>query len=79
MSEHEVMELVKRKLADHDSDRLHIEVLDGIRQDGAWWHIPVRPKDAERPRTYEYYDILSSVEEEITEDEHINVLLVPSA
>ncbi len=79
MSEQDITQLVRAQLLLHDSERLHIEVLaDGVRKDGDWWHVPVRPT-TDAPRTYEYYDRLSEVEDELTESKHVRVLLVPAA
>jgi len=50
---------------------------DGIHQEEDWWYVPIM-LDAVEPRTYEYYDLLIDIEEEIKERENIKVLLVPA-
>ena len=74
----EVAELVQLHLKRLDTHGLQLEVLaQAVRREDDWWYVPVRSNSA-LPRTYEYYDILAEVEEEITETEHLEVLLVPS-
>jgi hypothetical protein len=49
----------------------------GIRRDGAWWYVPVRP-ERPFPRTDQYYAVLADLEEEMDEQEEgLNILLVP--
>jgi hypothetical protein len=48
----------------------------GIRRDGAWWYVPVRPAQP-FPRTDLYYAVLADLEEEMDEQEGLNILLVP--
>jgi hypothetical protein len=72
-----IVDLVRRYLTHSQNNSLHIAVVENsVRQEGNWWHVPVHT-DVE-PRTYQYYDILADVETQIVENEHINVLLVPS-
>lgn len=40
-------------------------------------HIPVRTGENE-PRTYEYYTVLTDIEERLREQEKVDVLLVPA-
>jgi len=47
------------------------------REDGGWWYIPVRTGENE-PRTYEYYTVLTDIEEHLRRDENLDVLLVPA-
>ena len=78
MTGHEVAELVREGLSRQRNGGIRIDVIEeGVRQDGDWWHVPVKPEN-EPPRTYAYYDTLATVEEEITESNHLNILLVPS-
>ena len=77
-SRHEIADLVREQLMLHASDSLRIEVLEtGVRKDGEWWHVPVRPT-IDSPRNYEFYDTLSLVEGELTDDKHLSVLLIPA-
>ena len=79
MTKHEIAEMVREGLSRHQNGGGHIDVIeDGVRLDGNWWHVPVKPDD-DPPRTYQYYDTLATVEEEITESQHLNILLVPAS
>ena len=79
MSEHEVADIVRHYLARREPKGLRIEVLEqAVYRDGDWWYVPVRT-DNEPPRTFQYYDDLAEVETDITETEHLKVMLVPSA
>ncbi len=42
-----------------------------------WWYVPVR-FNSQEPRTYEYYDTLTDIEDEIAAKEHLQVLFVPA-
>ena len=78
LDQQQVVDLVRRYLLRHQNHGLSIDVVaKAVRHDGNWWYVPVRP-NAE-PRTYQYYDILADVETEIVDNEHINILLVPSS
>ena len=56
-----------------------IEALEqGIRKDSDWWYVPAR-SDHQLPKTYRYYEELTSIENELRENEKIDVLLVPSS
>ena len=81
-SAHDLALIVDKLTQYLDSPRfanLHVELVGtGIRKDGDWWYVPVR-RTEQTPRTYEYYDLLASVEQEIEDQDHINVMLVPSA
>jgi hypothetical protein len=78
MSHHEIAELVQEQLDSHKSEHLQIQVLENlIRQDTDWWHVPVRLTTND-PRTYQYYELLTDVEDEIFKKQQMNVLLVPA-
>ena len=56
-----------------------IEALEqGIRKGGDWWYVPVRP-DHQLHKAYRYYEELTSIENELRENEKIDVLLIPSS
>ncbi len=42
-----------------------------------WWYVPVRVQPGEI-RTYQYYDMLTDIEDEIKERENLKVLFVPA-
>ena len=50
---------------------------DALHLEEGWWYIPVRFSSQE-PRTYEYYDTLTDIEDEIAAQEHLQVLFVPA-
>jgi hypothetical protein len=56
-----------------------IEIVERlVRNDEGWWYVPIRPT-ARYPITYVYYGVLTDIEGEIKANEHLDVLLVPSA
>jgi hypothetical protein len=63
----------------HPSDEdIILEVLDApIRREGDWWYVPVRP-NRPFPKTYQYYEELTDIEEELRENEQLDVFLVPA-
>ena len=79
MSRSEIADIVRKYLRERQFSGMTLEVLDkAVRQDGEWWFVPVRPTE-QLPKTYYYYDELASLEEEMRDKEHVEVLLVPSA
>ena len=50
---------------------------DALHLEEGWWYIPIRLQ-AGKMRAYEYYDLLTDVEDEIKEREHLMVLFVPA-
>lgn len=52
-------------------------VEDALHLEEGWWYIPIRLPSAEI-RAYEYYDLLTDVEDEIKAQEHLMVLFVPA-
>jgi len=81
MNQNRVIELVRASLAKRQPQGATIEIIeDGIRQDANWWYVPVRP-DRDIPRTYEYYEVLTDVEDEVQHEleDGTEVLLVPSS
>jgi hypothetical protein len=50
---------------------------DRIRREDNWFYVPVR-LNTEEPRTYQYYDMLVEIEDEIAQQERLRVLLVPA-
>ena len=55
-----------------------IEIVEGTAhlEDG-WWYVPVR-LNTDEPRTYQYYDTLVEIEDEIAQQERLRVMLVPA-
>ncbi len=55
-----------------------IEIVEGAaRLEDGWWCVPVRLNTNE-PRTYQYYDTLVEIEDEIARQEHLRVMFVPA-
>jgi hypothetical protein len=50
---------------------------NNIRKIDDWWRVPVRPS-REPKHTFEYYDALARIKEEISEKTQLKVLLVPA-
>ena len=50
---------------------------DLINREDNWWYVPVWMNTA-KPRTFEYYDMLVEIEDEIARLERLRVLLVPA-
>ena len=78
MSEEKVVQLVRERLQDRHPGGVTIDVVEqAIRHEGDYWYVPVRP-NAQPPRTFEYYDALADVESELSLNERLKVLLVPT-
>ncbi len=50
---------------------------DLISREDNWFYVPVR-LNTQEPRTFEYYDMLVEIEDEIARQERLRVLLVPA-
>jgi hypothetical protein len=78
MTEQQIVNLVRRYLQDHQPAGIALEVLEpSVHKDGDWWYVPVRPCQ-QLPKTYQYYEELTDIEDELKDKEHIDVLLVPA-
>lgn len=72
-----VAELVRQQLAGRHPSGLTIEVVeDKVLKIDTWWQVPVRP-DVWPEKTFEYYDTLAEVEENLMETHQLNILLSP--
>ena len=78
ITEQEIIDTVRKYIKDKHPGRAILEVVpQGVRQDREWWYVPVRPNI--RPaKTFEYYEALAEVENELQKFEHLTVLLVPT-
>jgi hypothetical protein len=56
---------------------IHV-VVEGVRQEGDWWTVPVFA-DEEPKRRWQYYEVLASVESDISDENKVNILLVPAS
>lgn len=78
MTKEEVVQLVRERLHHHHPGGVTIAVLDqNIRHEDGYWYIPVLPNQ-QPPSTFEYYDALAEVETELSLDNNVKVLLVPT-
>lgn len=78
MSKDQVVQRVRELLEASPPRGFSIEVMENkAREDGGWWYIPVRTPGDE-PRTYEYYTVLTDIEEHLRDNEKVDVLLVPA-
>ena len=50
---------------------------DALHLEEDWWYVPVR-LNTQVAHTYQYYDMLTDIEDEIKEQEHLKVLFVPA-
>jgi TFIIF-interacting CTD phosphatase-like protein len=74
----EVLQLANKYLEPHQPADYRLIVLDqGVRQDGDWWYVVVRPDRGEK-RAYDYYSRLAEAEIDLRDAENVNVLLVPA-
>lgn len=78
LTHQEVVARLRPYLQRHPIGNTVLEVIDGaLRRDEDWWYVAVR-LNAEEPRTYQYYDLLTDIEDEVAQQEHLKVLLVPA-
>ena len=72
-----VAEAVRKHIARHRPGGASLEVVDGgVRKKQYWWEVPIRPSK-EPKKLYEYYEALADIEDEVEEQEHVRVFLVP--
>jgi hypothetical protein len=78
MSKERVLQLVRERLRECHPGGVTISVVEDLmRQENGCWRVPVRPS-VQPPRTYEYYDALADVETDLSENEQLEVWLVPT-
>ena len=74
-----VAQMVREKLQDRHPGGLTIEVIEPkVIKIDYWWQVPVRTNFWPE-KTFEYYDTLAEVEEELLEQNQVNILLSPMA
>lgn len=79
MSKKDVVQRVNHYLKSHQFDGLTVKIVEGaVREDDDWWYVPVRPS-SQGAITYQYYGVLTDIEGELKQNDHLDVLLVPSA
>lgn len=73
-----IADISRRHLDDHKPAGVPIEVLtERIHRSGDFWYVPVR-LTADIPRRYRYYEDLADAEIEIKDNEHLDILFVPT-
>ena len=80
MDSHTIFTEVESRLEAAD-ERLDFHAVEaGVRQEDDWWYVPVITQmKGGRPVAREFaVGILARVETALFEDEHVNVLLIPS-
>ncbi len=79
MTKEDIIQRVNHYLAPHQSSEMTIEIVERlVRSDDDWWYVPIRPT-TRNPITYNYYGVLTDIEGELKQNDHLDVLLVPSA
>ena len=79
MSKQDIIQRVNRYLGPHQTAEMTIEIVEkSVHADGGWWYVPVRPT-TDKPITYSYFGVLTDIEGELKQNDHLDVLLVPSA
>ena len=77
MSENEILDKVAERLDQHQPTGYRVDVLrTGVRKEGDWWYVVVRPSK-EDVKAYDYNRILQQAENELEDEDHLKVLLVP--
>ena len=71
-----IKELVGNYLELHQPSNYRLNIV-GMRRDGEYYYVVVQPS-RDDIRSYDYYNILAEVEDEIELHEKVNVLLVPA-
>ncbi len=79
MSKKDVVQRVNHYLKSHQFNGLTVESVEGaVREGDDWWYVPVRPS-SQGAITYQYYGVLTDIEGDLKQNDHLDVLLVPSA
>ena len=74
----EVIHTVRQYLQNSHPGGATLDVVEGrVRQEEFAWHIPVQP-DIEPSKLFEYYEALTDVENQLAEEAHLKVFLIPS-
>ncbi|MGC8623842.1 MAG: hypothetical protein ACP5VQ_01090 [Phycisphaerae bacterium] len=72
-----VSKVVEKYLKKHQPRNYKLVVKQaGSKQDGDWWYILVQP-DKKTVSSFDYASRLAKTEDELSENEHLKVLLVP--
>lgn len=73
-----IAQIVRQYLQNQHPGGVNLDVVEqGIRKDEFNWHVPVQPS-TEPPKLFEYYEVLTEIEDELAKHEQIKVFLVPS-
>ena len=79
MTKQDIIQKVNHYLRPHQTSDMTIEIVEkSVKEDDGWWYVPIRSTSPE-PITYTYFGVLTDIEGELKENDHLDVLLVPSA
>ncbi len=74
----EVIQRVRPYLERNPIENTVPEILeDALHLEEDWWYVPIRIAPG-TTHTYQYYDMLTDIEDEIKEREHLKVMFVPA-
>jgi hypothetical protein len=74
----EVIQRVRPYLERNPIENNVPEILeDALHLEEDWWYVPIRIAPG-TTHTYQYYDTLTDIEDEIKEQEHLKVMFVPA-
>jgi len=78
MDKEEVVKLIRDRLGSYHPGGATLEITgNAIEQDNGYWYVPIRPS-IQPTRTFEYYDALAEIETDLSLNEHLKVLLLPT-
>ena len=74
----EVIQRVRPYLERNPVENTVPEILEeALHLEEDWWYVPIRIAPG-TTQTYQYYDLLTDIEDEIKEREHLKVMFVPA-
>ena len=78
LTQREIAARVQPHLQNNPISGVVLEIAeDLIHREDNWFYVPVRLNTKE-PRTFEYYDMLVEIEDEIAQQERLRIMLVPA-
>jgi hypothetical protein len=74
----DIFSLVEEFLARRQPSGYHLNIIrEASKQEDDWWYVVVQP-DHENVRAFDYAGILAETEQDLQDEKHLNVLLVPT-
>ena len=72
-----VAQAVRERIQEEHPGGATLEVIEqNVHWQDGFWHVPVKISEEPR-RKYQFYEVLADAEENLDENEHLKVLLVP--